>query len=251
MKTIVISGVIGWDVLPEEFRAALEAAGGEDVDIEVSSPGGYVYDGLEIFNLIRNYKGNKQTHLMGMAASMASYIVLAGDRIIAEENAIFMVHNVWASAMGDKHDLRKAADIIESLSDLIGRAYTAKSGKSAEEIQALMDEETFLFGDEILDAGFVDEIVPSGEGAEDKDAAVASARSAVAACMSDPRFQDQGDTLLKAAALLPGMGATPKAAQPLTGWSPAEIVFATRDKCGLSAEDLKKYGPRAKNLKKE
>ncbi len=131
MKTISISGVIGWDIIPDDIRAALDAAAGEDVDIQISSPGGFVTEGLEIYNLIRNYRGNKQTHLMGIAASMASYIVMAGDRVIAEDNAIFMVHNVWASAMGDKHVLRKAADIIESLSDLIGRAYTAKSGKSS------------------------------------------------------------------------------------------------------------------------
>ena len=243
MKTISISGVIGWDIIPDDIRAALEAAAGEDVDIQVSSPGGFVTEGLEIYNLVRNYQGHKQTHLMGMAASMASYIVMAGDRVIAEDNAIFMVHNVWASAMGDKHVLRKAADIIESLSDLIGRAYTAKSGKSSSEIQAMMDEETFLFGNEILDAGFVDEIVPSGEGAEDKAAAVAKARSAVAACMSDPRFQDQGDTLLKAAALLPGMGVDPTAAQPLTGWTPEELVFA-RDKGHLDIETIRKYGPK-------
>ncbi len=243
MKTIAISGVIGWDVEPADIRAALEAAAGEDVDIQVSSPGGFVTEGLEIYNLVRNYQGHKQTHLMGMAASMASYIVMAGDRVIAEDNAILMVHNAYAGAVGDQHTLRKAANIVEALSQLIGRAYSAKSGKSAEEIEAMMDEETFLFGNEILDAGFVDEIVPSGEGAEDKAAAVAKARTEVAACMSDPRFQDQGDTLLKAAAMLPGLTSTTKAARPLTGWSPAEIVFA-RDHAHLDIETIRKYGPK-------
>ncbi len=242
MKVIPISGVIGWDVEPADIRAALEAAAGEDVDIRISSPGGFVTQGLEIYNLIRNYQGHKQTHLMGLAASMASYIVLAGDRIIAEDNAIFMVHNAHAAAIGDQHTLRKAADIVEALSNLIGRAYAAKSGKSSSEIQAMMDEETFLFGSEILDAGFVDEIIPSTENKPDKAAAVASARSAVAACMADPRFQDAGDTLLKAAALLP-VGIASTAAQPLIGWSPEEFVYA-RDKAGLDIETIRKYGPR-------
>ena len=202
MKTIVISGVIGWEVIPEDVRAALEAAAGEDVDIQISSPGGYVYDGLEIFNLIRNYKGNKQTHLMGMAASMASYIVLAGDRIIAEDNAIFMVHNVLGIAFGDHNDMRKTADVMEGMSKLLAKAYIKKSGKSAEEIEAMMDEETFLFGDEILDAGFVDEIVPSGEGAEDKDAAVALAQMAMTKCKKVMEEKREKNQIEKAAAML-------------------------------------------------
>lgn len=205
MKTIAISGVIGWEVLPEDVRKALEAAAGEDVDIEVSSPGGYVYDGLEIFNLIKNYQGNKQTHLMGMAASMASYIVLAGDRIIAEDNAIFMVHNVWGLAIGDHRDMRKAADVQEGMTKLLAKAYMRKSGKSAEEIEAMMNEETFLFGDEILDAGFVDEIVTSGEGAEDKDAAVALAQVSMAKCKKVMEEKREKNQIEKAAAMLGGI----------------------------------------------
>ena len=107
-----------------------------------------------------------------------------------------------------------------------------------------MDEETFLFGQEILDEGFVDEIVPATQkGEPDKEAAVASARSAVAACMANPKFQDGGDALLKVAALLPGMEIAPKAAQPLTGWTPEEIVFA-RDHARIDVETIRKYGPK-------
>ena len=101
MKIIPISGIIGWDISAKEIRAALDTAGGEEIEVQIASPGGFIYDGLEIFNLIRNYKGAKSTRLMGMAASMASYIAMAGDRVIAEDNSIFMIHNAWGGAVGD------------------------------------------------------------------------------------------------------------------------------------------------------
>ena len=238
MKVIAISGVIGWDIEPKDIRAALEEAAGEDIDVQVSSPGGWVVDGLEIYNLIRNYKGNKQTHLMGLAASMASYIVLAGDRIIAEDNAVFMVHNVMGIAFGDHRDMRKSADVFEGMSKLLAKAYIRKSGKSAEEIEAMMDEETFLFGDEILDAGFVDEIIPAEDGANDKDAAVALAQISMSGCKKIMEEKHEKNQIEKAAAMLgnmskPGVG----------GGFSAEFVAAAQ-KAGLNMEDMERYGPR-------
>lgn len=244
MKTIVISGVIGWEVIPEDVRKALEAAKGEDIDIEVSSPGGYVYDGLEIYNLIKNYEGNKQTHLMGMAASMASYIVLAGDRIIAEDNAIFMVHNVWGLAIGDHRDMRKAADVQEGMTKLLAKAYMRKSGKSAEEIEAMMDEETFLFGDEILDAGFVDEIVPSGEGAEDKDAAVALAQISMTKCKKVMEEKREKNQIEKAAAMLGDFKAEEKTTKAVGQSEPAATADKnTREVQTMDLNQLKKEHP--------
>ena len=71
MKVIPISGVIGWDIYPKDIRAMLEAAAGEEVEIQISSPGGFVFEGLEMFNLIRRYAGAKTTFIMGEASSMA------------------------------------------------------------------------------------------------------------------------------------------------------------------------------------
>ena len=164
MKVINISGVIGWDVTATFIRRALRDAGSEDVTIEIASPGGFVYDGLEIFNIIKNHKGNVTTHLMGLAASMASYIALAGNKVTAEKNAIFMIHNVWGVEIGDHNDMRKRADDIEGMSKLLAAAYVAKTGKTTEEIRAMMDVDTFLFGEEIKIAGFVDEVIGDAEG---------------------------------------------------------------------------------------
>ena len=162
-----------------------------------------IYDGLEIFNLIRNYKGEKTTRLMGMAASMASYIAMAADAVIAEDNAIFMIHNAWGVAMGDQNDMQKMSDILDGFSGLIAKAYAKKSGKSMEDVRALMDGETYLFGQEAMDAGFVDEIVPApADGEKDKEAAVAMARAKFSACKHIISEVENADTLAPIAALL-------------------------------------------------
>lgn len=202
MKTISISGAIGWDITPDNIRKQLDEADGDDLDIQVSSPGGFVTDGLEIYNLIRNYKGKKTTHLMGMAASMGSYIVMAGDKIVAEDNAIFMIHNPWGLEIGDYNDMRKQADVLEGMARIMAQAYSKKSKKSVKEIRAMMDEETFAFGNEILEMGFADEITPAGEGSDNKNEAVQVAKATVKMCMDKMREAEKREDYQKAAALM-------------------------------------------------
>lgn len=200
MKTIAISGVIGYDVLGKDIRAQLDEAKGDDIEIQVSSPGGYVYEGLEIYNLIKNYQGKKTTRLMGLAASMASYIVLAGDRVIAEDNAIYMVHNPWGGAVGDYRDMKKSAEVLDGMAKLLARAYSRKSGKPMAAMREMMDANTFLYGDEILKAGFVDEITPAGEGPETKEEAAAIARMKMDECKE--KVKAESDATEKIAALI-------------------------------------------------
>lgn len=164
MKIIPISGEIGWDVYPQQIRQALEDANGEDVTLEISSPGGYVYDGLEIFNLIRGYKGHTTAKIIGMAASMASYIPLAADKVVAESNAIYMIHNARAYTGGDQNAHRKVADILDGMSRMLGAEYVQKTGKSAKDIAKWMDAETYFMGGQaILEAGFIDEVIKVGD----------------------------------------------------------------------------------------
>lgn len=209
MKTVKISGSIGYDVTPDSVRDQLVAANGEDVRIEISSPGGYVFDGIEIFNLIRNYSGNTEIHLMGLAASMASYIAMAGKKIVAEDNAVFMIHNVSAGSMGDHRDMRKVADVIESLSNMLSQKYVEKTGKSIDEIRKMMDDETYLFGNEIKESGFADEMVEAKEKTE-KEEAVKTARAVVSLCVGKMKSDEKASSsLMKAAAMV-----APKNNQP-------------------------------------
>lgn len=181
MKKIIISGEIGWDVYPGDIRRQIAEAGGDDLSVEISSPGGFVYFGLEIFNLIKNAPGKKTTRLMGLAASMASYIALAGDYIEAEDNAVYMIHNVWGAAVGDYRDMEKEAELLDGLTGLLAKKYAERTGKSEKEIRKMMDDETWLFGDEMVAAGFVDAIIITDK-PKDRAASIAEARAKFAVC---------------------------------------------------------------------
>lgn len=154
MTQITISGEIGWDVRASDVREALISANGDDVELVVNSPGGLVSDALEIYNLIRSYSGKTKAVLSGYAMSAASYIPLAADEVIAEDNAVYMIHNVQGVTWGDYNEILKYGEIVKRLSQLMAKAYIDFTGKKAEEIASLMDAETWYYGDEITKNGF-------------------------------------------------------------------------------------------------
>lgn len=176
MKTITISGVIGWDVTAQSIREALSAANGEDVTFVISSPGGFISVGLEIFNLIRNYPGHTTALLSGFAMSMASYLPFACDRRVAEDNAVYMIHNARGGVWGDHNEILGYGAFTKGLSGLLSKQYAKSTGKPLAEITEMMDKETFFFGDEILAHGFVDEIIATEE-EKDGETALASAQA--------------------------------------------------------------------------
>jgi ATP-dependent protease ClpP protease subunit len=204
MIVIPIDGVIGWDVTGQGIRNALDEANGADIKVEISTVGGSVLEGLLISNLLKNYTGHVHTHIMSHAASMGSRIALSGDRITAEPDAIFMIHNVRGSADGDHRELRARSDVFEGLTRLLAQTYADRTGMSIKEVRALMDSEKFFFGAEMLDAGFVDEIV--GEGATAKADAVALAQAAVVHCSA--KMAERIEDHLEIAAMLKVQNAT-------------------------------------------
>ena len=186
MVKIILSGEIGWDIFPDEIREKLNAANGEDLDVHIASPGGGVMSGIEIFNLFRDYKRNHPgsqilATIKGLAASMASYLAMnpAFDLIAAEDNAVFMIHNASGSTWGDHREMLKTAEILDGLTNIIGKAYAQKTKKHIKEIREMMNDESWFFGDEILKAGFVDEMIKSKNKAVDKNTAIASAKMTV------------------------------------------------------------------------
>ena len=188
-KEIVLSGDVGWEITASKIRAELATAKGKDVVLLVNSPGGFVSESLEISNLIQAYKGKIEARITGIAASAASYMILAADKVSAHENAVFMIHNAWNFAIGDHNDMRKTADVLESLSNISAKAYAKKTGKDIELIKNLMDNDTFFFGDEIKAEGFVDEIIEAPEDGDDDDKAaiIVKARASMDICLSRMR----------------------------------------------------------------
>lgn len=193
---INISGEIGWDYTANAIRDSLKMAKGDDLEIDIVTPGGSVFDGIEIFNAIRDYKReNPKSQIMGnlkgLVASMGTYIASnpAFDLITAEDNAVYMIHNPWSIAMGDYRDMQTSADMLQGLAEILSDAYTKKTGKKKQEIRTMMDAETWIFGEDIKAAGFVDEIIPGDKTDEDnkdtkKSKALAHARASFDAMVS-------------------------------------------------------------------
>jgi ATP-dependent protease ClpP protease subunit len=132
---------------------------GQDVDIEINSPGGYIYPASEIYTALMKHKGNVNITITGRAASAASVIAMAGTHVTMSPTAQMMIHNVSASGAGDYRDFEHYAEQLKKSNDTIANAYMLKTGKTREEILKLMDHETWFTPDEALKNGFIDEIL--------------------------------------------------------------------------------------------
>ena len=172
MKKIIMSGGIGTDILASDIRQQLEDARDDHVVLEVNSPGGSFFAGLEIFNILKDYRGKTTAKIIGLAASAASYICMAADEVLTFENSVFMIHNASGVTVGDYRAHKKSGEVLEKLSDIMSKTYAKKTGKGSAEIHQMMDEETWLYGKEISDSGFADKHEGAGT-SEGKTAAEA------------------------------------------------------------------------------
>lgn len=157
--TIDIFGVIGvwWDgVESRQFIEEIKALDVDTLTINISSPGGFVDDGLMIYDAINSHKAYVTANLSGVVASAASWIACAADNVVGSDTLLYMIHNVQGGAFGTKDDMRKAADVSEKMESVIVNLYRKKSGQSRAQIQKWMDAETWFTVDEAIDAGFVD-----------------------------------------------------------------------------------------------
>jgi ATP-dependent Clp endopeptidase proteolytic subunit ClpP len=126
--------------------------------LRINSPGGSVVDGLAIYDAVNRLPQKVTSRIEGIAASMASVIALAADEVIMSENSLYMIHNVWGGEVGDSDDLRKAADLMDKMSDRLVNIYVSKTGKSEEQVRSWMDEETWFDSSEAFESGFINSI---------------------------------------------------------------------------------------------
>lgn len=172
MKKINIKGVIvpndykeiyDWfDIeatCPRDVSKVLNEANGEDLEIEINSGGGDVYSGSEIYTTIKDYKGNKTVKIVGIAASAASVIAMAGDTVKISPTAQIMIHNVSSSAAGDYRDLKHTADVLKNYNKSIANAYRLKTGLDEKELLDLMDKETWFNAQQAIENKLADEIM--------------------------------------------------------------------------------------------
>ena len=142
-----------------QFREQLASLDVESIRLEINSPGGDVFDGFAIYNMLRDHKARVDVVVNGMAASIATVIAMAGDSISVTKRSRMMVHNAWAVVIGPSNDMRKAADWLDGLSADIADIYAERSGVSASIWRDRMNEETWFRDQEAVEAKLVDRVV--------------------------------------------------------------------------------------------
>ncbi len=187
-RSISIYDVIGYDywtgdgVTAKRIAGALRSLGKGPVAVNVNSPGGDLFEGLAIYNLLREHEGEVTIKVLGLAASAASVIAMAGDTVQIARAGFFMVHNAWVLAMGNRHDLREIADWLEPFDAAMADLYVARTGQETEAIQKLLDAESWIGGSAAIEQGFADELLPSDQVKQaDAKASVAAVRRIEAA----------------------------------------------------------------------
>lgn len=174
-RVLRINGVIAeesWlddEITPAVFASELNAGSGP-VTIWLNSPGGDVVAAARIYNMLLDYPGKVTVNIDGIAASAASVIAMAASTVAMSPVSMLMIHNPATLAMGDKTELSRALDMLESVKDSIINAYQLKTGLSRAKLSKLMDAETWMDATAAIDLGFANEILTSKQApAPDKD----------------------------------------------------------------------------------
>lgn len=160
---IVIYEQIGesfWDdgVSAKSFSEELKNLGPsiKQIDLRLNSPGGDVFDGITIYNRLKQHSANVTVYVDGLAASIASIIALAGDEIIMGEGALYMVHLPWTMSMGNRNDLDNTVQRLMDIEEQMLSIYAKRSGLDRVEIRKMLEEETWLDSDQTVEMGFAD-----------------------------------------------------------------------------------------------
>ena len=163
-------------ISPTDVVAALkEVSGADSLDIHINSPGGFVFDGVTIYNAIRAFEGPKTVYVDGLAASIASIIALAGDRVVTNEGALWMIHDpaggVFSFGTADQieDDARKIVNALRKIRETLLDIYVSNTGRALSDISAWMTAETWMTAAEAKERGFTDEITKTDPAEEEEE----------------------------------------------------------------------------------
>lgn len=143
---------------PKDVISKLNKAKGKPVEININSSGGDIFAGGEIYTALRNYKGDININIVGLAASAASVIAMVGNCKISP-TGLFMIHNVSSYCNGDYNELEKQASILQTANKAIANAYKEKTGLTENKLLELMNNETWLTAEQCVNLKFVDGIM--------------------------------------------------------------------------------------------
>lgn len=164
-SVIDIYDVIGEDPWTGEgfterkLAAILRDLGANPVTLNINSPGGDMFAGLAMYNRLKAHKADVIVNVMGVAASAASLIAMAGTTVNMMTGSVLMIHNAWGMVIGNRHDFKDAAAVFETFDASMAEIYSARTGISTEEIMSMMDGDsdgTFLTAKDAIDRGFAD-----------------------------------------------------------------------------------------------
>lgn len=173
-NTINIYDQIGenWDGTGMTARIAnsvLRRAKGEPVTVNVNSPGGDFFEGVTIYNMLREYEGAVTVNVIGLAASAASVIAMGADTLNIAKAGFLMIHNSWGVVIGNQHDLRDAAETFAVFDKAMAGVYADRSGIDEKEIASLMSADHWMTGEQAVEQGFADGFMSSDAIIEDTD----------------------------------------------------------------------------------
>lgn len=143
---------------PKDVTEILKKHEDEDIQLTINSPGGDVFCASEIYTELKAHKGKVKSRIVGVAASAASVIAMAGD-VEMSPTAQIMIHNAWTIAMGDRNDMQGVSDFLKTVDRSIAKAYEKKTGLNESELLSLMDKETWMDAEEAKEKGFIDAIM--------------------------------------------------------------------------------------------
>jgi ATP-dependent protease ClpP protease subunit len=149
----------GFGVSPSDVKAQLADAGRSNVTVRLNSPGGSVFDGITIFNTLVAHPGRVRVEIVGLAASAASLIAMAGDEIAIAENAFVMVHRAWGMTIGNEADHTEQAGVLRKVDIALAETYARRTGNPVAAVSKMMEAETWLKGDEAKRLGFATEML--------------------------------------------------------------------------------------------
>lgn len=174
-----------WGILADDFRQELDAVTAPTINLHLNSPGGYVDDGIAIYNILKAHPSKVNVYIPGIAASIATVIAMAGDRVVIAPHARMMIHNAWVMAQGDSNAFRELADHLEESNRNIASIYAERAGSDVDHWLSLMSETTWFGDQEAVNAGLADEV---GRANDDTRAAALAARQVASFDLS--RFRD-------------------------------------------------------------
>lgn len=149
-------------VSPKDLREALKKAGKEPIKVRINSYGGDVWSASDMYTMLRQHEPGVEIEVTGLAASAASVVMMAGNRVRASPTSEMMIHNPSSHATGDHRVMEQTAESLKNTRETIVNAYELKTGMSREKLRGMMNAETWMTAQSAKEKGFVDEILFAG-----------------------------------------------------------------------------------------